>query len=316
MNHLRKFIVQNVNFETLHNNVQIRFYHVLFLSLLSLTSEYAYAQDKPQKCIMVFGAHADDVESLAGGTFAKYIAEGYLGVYVCMINNTAGCAIESIGGGTHAPEGKNMLFSISSSPMTYPVDALETIQIRQEEARNAAEFYGAIPEFLNFSQPEFFLGRKLIIYGTKEFIGFDPPGRRQINLATRYDEDVELVFELLKKYKPEVVITHTLGGEKLDHEGTAYMMYLAFVQAIDEGIPVGKLLMTVNGWLTDIPALNNGKGKPDVKINVKKYLGTKYSALNKHLSQNGGFGREYVIGDGDQPKEVIEEFITVVDNTK
>lgn len=33
---------------------------------------------------MVFGAHADDVEILAGGTFAKYIADGYEGVYVCV----------------------------------------------------------------------------------------------------------------------------------------------------------------------------------------------------------------------------------------
>jgi LmbE family N-acetylglucosaminyl deacetylase len=287
--------------------------YILFLVTGSAVSQ---AKATPDKCIMVFGAHADDVESLAGGTFSKYISGGYQGIYVCVINNTAGCAIESVGGGTHAPNGRTMLFSGSSSPMTYPVDALETIQIRQEEARNAAEFYGSIPEFLNFSQPEFFLGRKLIIYGTNEFIGFNPPGRKQISLATRYDEDVELVFDLLKKYKPEIVITHTLGGEKLDHEGTAYMMYLAFVQAMDEGIPVGKLLMTVNGWLTDFPASKNSRGKPDLKVNVKKYLEAKYTALNLHLSQNGGFGREYMMESHKPVKETIEEFITVIDNTR
>ena len=37
-----------------------------------------------------------------------------------------------------------------------------------------------------------------------------------------------LDFELLIKYKPEIVITHTLGGEKLDHEGTAYMIGIYF----------------------------------------------------------------------------------------
>jgi len=312
---LRDYILQNLFFGISGKSVNTGHYYMIFLLLFSLITVCTTGQDKPRKCILVFGAHADDVESLAGGTFAKYIREGYQGVYVCAINNTAGCAIESIGGGTHAPNGKNMLFSQSTSPQTYPVDALETIQIRQEEARNSAEFYGAIPEFLNFSQPEFFLGRKLVIYGTKDFIGFDPPGKRQITLATRYDEDVDLVFELLKKYQPEIVITHTLGGEKLDHEGTAYLMYLAFVQAIDKGIHVGKLLMPVNGWLKDIPGSKNGKGKPDVRINVKNYLGRKYTALNKHLSQNGGFGRDYFMESHTPVKETFEEFITVVDNT-
>jgi LmbE family N-acetylglucosaminyl deacetylase len=63
-------------------------------------------------------------------------------------------------------------------------------------------------------------------------------------------------------------------------------------------------------------ALKSGRGVPDVHIDVKNYLKTKYTALNKHISQNGGLGRDYVMGNETQPKEVIEEFITVVDNTK
>jgi LmbE family N-acetylglucosaminyl deacetylase len=156
----------------------------------------------------------------------------------------------------------------------------------------------------------------VIIYGTEDFVRYNPPGRRQVNLATRYSEDVNVVFELLKKYKPEIVIIHTLGGEKLDHEGSAYLMYLAFRKAMEQKVPVGKLWMTVNGWLSDKTAQKNGRGKPDVKIDVRDFLKTKYEALNKHVSQNGGFGREYVIRNKTQPKEVIEEFITVIDNTK
>jgi len=260
---------------------------------------------------MVFGAHADDVDEIAGGTFAKYISMGYEGVYVCVTNNLAGCSLERTPFYKKGPD-----FTVSNSPLKYPVDALETRQIRSEEAMQAAKVYGADPVFLDFCEPEIYFGRKLIIYGTKEFIGFDPPGRRQINLATRYAEDVDVVVNLLKKYKPELVITHTLGGEKLDHEGTAYMMYLAFKKAIAKNIPVGKLWMTVNGWLLDKDAQRNGRGKPDVHIDVKDYLKTKYKALNKHVSQNGGFGREYVTDNKTQPKEVIEEFITVIDNMK
>ena len=270
------------------------------------------AQDKPspRKCIMVFGAHADDVDEIAGGTFAKYTASGYQGIYVCVTNNLAGCNIE------RTPYFNGPRFTVSNSPLKYPVDGLETQQIRSEEAKAAAAVYGAIPVFLDFDEPEVFFGRKVIIYGTQDFLNYNPPGRKQINLATRYSEDVNIVFELLKQYQPEIVIIHTLGGDKLDHEGSAYMMYLAFKKAMDRNIPVGKLWMPVEGWFLDKTAQNNGRGKPDIHIDVKNFLQTKYEALNKHISQNGGFGRQYVTENETQPKEKIEEFITVLDNTK
>jgi LmbE family N-acetylglucosaminyl deacetylase len=280
-------------------------------SLLVLTGNLSsQSKPAPQKCILVFGAHADDVDEMAGGTFAKYIANGYKGVYVCVTNNLAGCNLE------RTPFFAGPKFTVSDSPNKYPVEGIETRQIRSEEAIAASSVYGSVPVFLDFCEPEIFFGRKLIIYGSQDFLNYDAPGRRQINLATRYSEDVNVVFEMLKKYQPEIVIIHTLGGEKLDHEGAAYMMYLAFKKAVDNKVQVGKLWMTVNGWLLDFPANKNGRGKPDVRIDVRDYLKTKYEALNKHVSQNGGLGREYVIHDGDQPKEVIEEFITVVDNTK
>jgi LmbE family N-acetylglucosaminyl deacetylase len=260
---------------------------------------------------MVFGAHADDVDEIAGGTFAKYISMGYEGVYVCVTNNLAGCNLERTPFFNKGPN-----FTISDSPLNYPADALETNQIRSEEAKAAASVYGAIPVFLDFCEPEFYMGRRVIIYASEEFIRFDPPGRRQINLATRYSEDVDVVVKLLETYHPEIVITHTLGGEKLDHEGSAYMMYLAFKKAIDKKIPVGKLWMTVNGWLLEEEAQKRGRGKPDIKEDVRDYLKIKYEALNKHISQNGGLGRDYVMGNRIQPGEVIEEFITVLDYTK
>jgi LmbE family N-acetylglucosaminyl deacetylase len=284
---------------------------ILLIILLSGFSKPA-KKEKPEKCILVFGAHADDVDEIAGGTFAKYIAMGYKGVYVCVTNNLAGCNLERT---PYFKKGPN--FTVSNSPLKYPVEAIETRQIRSEEASAAAKVYGADIVYLDFCEPEIYFGRKLIIYGTQDFLDFDPPGnKRQINLATRYSEDVDVVVAMLKKYQPEIVITHTLGGEKLDHEGTAYMMYLAFVRAMDKNIPVGKLWMPVNGWLLDKDAQRNGRGKPDVKVDVRDYLKTKYEALNKHISQNGGFGRDYVTDNETQPKEVIEEFITVIDNMK
>ena len=52
-----------------------------------------------------------------------------------------------------------------------------------------------------------------------------------------------------------------------------------------------------------------------ILANIRE-LYQKYKALDKHISQNGGFGRDYVIRNQVQPKEVIEEFITVIDNTR
>ncbi len=45
----------------------------------------ADGQAKPRKCIMVFGSYTDDVEQMAGGTFAKYIAEGYQGILLLLL---------------------------------------------------------------------------------------------------------------------------------------------------------------------------------------------------------------------------------------
>ena len=71
------------------------------MTLISVVSLLAQETVEPNKCIMVFGAHADDVELIAGGTFARYISEGYKGIYVCVINNFAGCGIESVAGVPH-----------------------------------------------------------------------------------------------------------------------------------------------------------------------------------------------------------------------
>src|SRR6187401_1763942 len=85
---------------------------LIFLFIIfSINNIFAQENNKPRKCILVFGAHADDVESIAGGTFAKYIAMGYKGIYVGAINNLAGCSLERTPYFKGAP-----LFTVSNSP--------------------------------------------------------------------------------------------------------------------------------------------------------------------------------------------------------
>ena len=285
----------------------------LLLPIIPFQSGLIFGQDSetPRKCILVFGAHADDVDEIAGGTFAKYMDMGYEGAYVCFTNNTAGCNLERTPYFDQGPD-----FTSSGASAKFPVGALETIQIREEEARKAAAVYGADPVFLYFRETWFWQGRKACYIGSEEFHQYQPPGRQVVSVASRESESIALVVDLLRKYQPEIVITHTLGGEKHDHGNGAYLMYLAFKDAMDQNIPVGKLWMTINGWLLDQEAQDSGRGNPDVQIEVSNYLKTKYEALNKHVSQNGGFGRAYVTKNETQPKEIIEEFITVIDNTK
>jgi hypothetical protein len=104
-------------------NMQQRKFIVAYMLFILLGSLTVSGQSKPEKCIMVIGAHADDVESIAGGTLAQYIAMGYKGVYVGTINNLAGCSLERTPYFNGAPK-----FTSSGSPNRYPVDALERDQ--------------------------------------------------------------------------------------------------------------------------------------------------------------------------------------------
>ncbi len=282
------------------------------LVLLSAEGSLSAEGGRPRKCILVFGAHADDVEGLAGGTFAKYIAAGYEGCYVCVTNNSAGCVLEN----TQSPRwGLGTRFTVSTSPKMYPVDALETIQIRQEEARQAAAIFGAIPVFLDFREIFIWQGRKECFLESEEFHQYQPPGRPVVSTATVLDEQVGAVVDLLKKFQPEIVIIHALGGDKLEHGNSAYLMYKAFVRAMQQGVPVGKMWMKVNGWLLDAQAKNSGRGKPDVRIDIKDFLKIKYEAFSRHVSQKSIFYRDYVERNQVKPGDLVEEFITVLDNT-
>lgn len=285
----------------------------MILSIL-VSTIMSWGQQEPRKCILVFGSHADDVEQMAGGTFARYIAEGYQGIYVCVMNNLAGNQIEKFPGNWDFDTDR-LTAVVTNSPGMYQVGGLETMQIRREEALQGAEVFGAEAVFLDFSEPEIWLGRKLVIYGTEEYIKYDPPGRRHVSLGTRYSEDVNFVVDLLRKYQPDITIIHTMGGEKLDHGQSGYLMYLAFRKAISQGIGVGKLWMRSMGWLTDDVAQSSGRGRPDVRIDISGFERVKYEALGKHLSQKGVIDVNRKLKDHLGPEGSFEEFITVLDNT-
>jgi len=286
------------------------------LSFLSATDEIA----QQPKCIMIFGAHADDIEVMAGGTAAKYIiGEKYEGIYVMMSNNSC-CGFT----GKSLPNlGNPPVVKETGSPQFYPIDALESIQMRTEEAKNAAAVVGAKIVFLNLREETIFIGRKRVWFGSEEFIKYNPPGRQIVSIASSIREYINAVIDLFKKYQPEITIIHTLGGEKQSHANCGYMVYRAFKNAIAQKVPVGKLWMRAEErrgfWLFDPPAQEYKRGKHDVHVDITDYVKIKRKATSKHISQNVGQYIEQLdklIEDIKSGQKCYEEFITVLDNTK
>ena len=101
-----------------------------------------------------------------------------------------------------------------------------------------------------------------------------------------------------------------MGGDKHDHGNSAYIVYLAFKEAIRKGVAVGQLWMKPKGWLLDDKAIANDRGEPDIMIDVSEFIDIKYEALNKHVSQKG------IPRKQTRPEESTEGFICVLDNTK
>ena len=77
-----------------------------------------------KKCVMVFGAHSDDIEVQCGGTLLKFKSKGYELIYVVVTTNDMG-------------------FSHGYK---------ENIEVRRKEAEKGAKFLGAMPLFLNFKK--------------------------------------------------------------------------------------------------------------------------------------------------------------------
>ncbi len=289
---------------------------LISLSFLSTAGEIG----QPRKCIMIFGAHADDIEIMAGGTAAKYIiGEGYEGIYVMMSNNSCcGFTGRSLPGLGNPPVVKE-----TGSPQFYPIDALESIQMRTEEAKNAAAAVGAKMVFLNLREETIFIGRKRVWFGTEEFIKYNPPGQQIASIASSIGEYINAVVDLFKTYQPEITIIHTLGGEKQSHANCGYMVYRAFKSAIAQKVPVGKLWMRAEArrgfWLFDPPAQEYGRGRHDVRIDITDYVKIKREATSMHVSQNVNQYIEQLdklIEDVESGQKCYEEFITVLDNTK
>lgn len=110
---------------------------------------------------------------------------------------------------------------------------------------------------------------------------------------------------LLRKYQPDIVLTHLLADRNPEHGQTADLVYRAFLRAVAQGARVGQLWMPVGRRLQ---YLERVRLQPDVSVDVTDSVERNGKALALHVSQNGGnpaFRR---------PR--FEHFIIVVNNKK
>ncbi len=208
-----------------------------------------------KKVIMAIGAHADDVEIRVGGTLAKYHDMGYQAVCVVTTNNTAGAHISQT--------------------------ALEHATQRRNEAREGARVLHAELIYLDFKETMFEKKgeRERLGFQTVDLSDYPEWGRDKapIVCAQDLDEAIEEVAALLRKYEPEIVLTHS-PTEKHEHWATCVLALKAFRKTC-ESVELGTLYAWADSGTTTVSTAQ------DFFVDITDTIQTKYLALSKHVSQ-------------------------------
>ncbi|MDO9465057.1 MAG: PIG-L family deacetylase [bacterium] len=208
-----------------------------------------------KKCVMAFGAHSDDIEIQCGGTLLKFKSKGYELIYVVVTTNDMG-------------------FSHGYK---------ENIEVRRKEAEKGAKFLGAMPLFLNFKKFDIANDKNKIVSFIEDSNIFNKwkklPGREPISVAFFIPECVIEVANLIAKYEPEIVLTHSPDDIHPDHHSTSVLVYRAFKEA-SEKMKLGSLYLWGPGSWGFITEFN-----PDIFIDISNYIDKKNEAISQHASQ-------------------------------
>jgi len=228
-----------------------------------------------KKTIMVVGAHADDVEILAGGTLARYIADGYKGYYVLVTNSNSGyCPGLKKGAGLDFSE----RFDFSE----------KMVKIRRQEAVEASKIFGAEMKELDFKEHNYTQENGQMIYVDihpfPELEGKKISGREPIVSACAMDKYIREFAEIICAAEPEIIITHTPDGCPT-HYASALLTYRAF-QAASRNTKLGGLYIRTTFEISRLGLLNLGI-QPDFFVDVSDYTSIAEKAINKHVSQGG-----------------------------
>ena len=234
-----------------------------------------------KKTIAAIVAHADDLEYGMGGTFAKYIHDGYEGLYGMLSRCNSGWTKEA-GQGHYAP-------------------SCRTVPQRRAEAEAAAKVFGS----------EFYCGDLLenchtLKDGTRITFSYQGPvGIGATVNDSQIDEDevldatplsiacgvaaasedspaVQEVADLLVKWQPSLVLGQGIGNVNLDHFAAALLVAVAW-QIASTQADIGPY------WIPVWPHRPNSRRFPPLQANrfveVTGHEDTALEALACHKSQ-------------------------------
>ena len=185
--------------------------------------------------LVAVAAHADDAELNAGGTLAKWAAEGGRVHIVMATNNCSGSVI---------PPDRDERAARRLPP-------LETMAIRRREQEAAAALIGATVHYLDYPQRHYWDGSKPVTIGygmipplpsssANPQSAIRDPQLPPLLIAFQQPEHVRRVADLLVGLKPDLVITQGVLDLDPEHHAVASMVWQAFRQAgrALEGVPL------------------------------------------------------------------------------
>ena len=172
--------------------------------------------------VMVVGAHADDVEILAGGTLAKYHVQGYEIVYVMSTDNMSG--------GVHTLQADGSVTTTHEPP-----EAMSAR--RKHECAAAAALLGTTPIHLDHPQRHYrdAAGREHELrYGCDRPVTV-PPDVPTILTAYEDEASVAQLTNLILEHDPVCLITHDLAVTSIEHLATVLLVVKSFWWAVAQG---------------------------------------------------------------------------------
>jgi LmbE family N-acetylglucosaminyl deacetylase len=221
----------------------------------------------PQR-IMAVGAHADDIEIGVGGTLAKYRDVGYEVVYVMSTNNMSGGVSELL------PDGSLRTTGESTLPM---------MARRKRECDDAARALGTVPIHLDHPQRHYTApDNKTTIelrYGCALPAGV-PENVPSILTACEHAPSIRRLADLILEKDPEVLFTHSVSQQNIEHFATSLLVTQAFWLAVEGGFR-GALLH----WRDGISRLGEFNCRWETFVDYTPHLDRKMQLIGLHRCQ-------------------------------
>ena len=168
------------------------------------------------RTLVAIPAHADDAELNAGGTIAKWAAEGAEIHVIMMTDNCSGPIV---------PEGGD-----ASAARRLDPDKTTTIRYKEQEA--AAAMYGGKIHYRNYSQRHYWdeKGQREIAIDYEHDVAVPPGLKGHLPLLIAADgmKHSESLGELVVSLKPDLVLTQTPLDLDPEHHAVASMVWKLF----------------------------------------------------------------------------------------